>query len=244
MSGLSIASVKKEMGGGAPKTIAPGKVRAKILRLELQQPEFLKKDDAYYFVMHLEAEKPNENFEGFFIDPEDESKGKYEGPIGKVKFNSYPYRSATLPNGVEVDRNNQIIKELIRLTEEAGVSEWLLSKDGKVTTIEELIDLINEEQPLKDIYLHFVIGGRGYLNKQSYVAYDLHLPKYNGAKQYSLNENELMVFDKAEMVVEPEKKTLESFDAGDAEAITEDSGSDFDLDNIDGDPFDEDEFEL
>lgn len=247
---LNIGQVKEKMssGGGKAKNINPGIVKAKINSIQLEQPEFLKKKNGYFLVLNIETEKLGDDFEGFLIDPNDESKGRYEGQVGKIKMSSFAFQDTKLKSGVEIIRDNEIIKQLIRLTEETNTYEWLASKDEKLESIEQLIEEFNKENPLKDIFLYFVIGGRGYHNKQGYVAYDLHLPKFtNEGKLFSMNEDELVTFTKETMVEEPEKKEMESFDDGDIEGLSEsDSSSDdegaFDIDG-DDDAFDlDDEF--
>jgi hypothetical protein len=63
---MSLSTKDVKTGGDfTPKNIEPGNVKAKIFKIELDQPEFLKKDDGYFVLLHLETPKPNDDFVGF-----------------------------------------------------------------------------------------------------------------------------------------------------------------------------------
>jgi hypothetical protein len=70
------------------KTIAPGNHVLKINSVELEDFRFI--EGAKHLILHVET-APIEGFEGFLLDKDDESKGRFEGQIGRVKASQYAY---------------------------------------------------------------------------------------------------------------------------------------------------------
>ena len=178
MSGLSTKNVVSS-GGGSSKLIEPGNTMATVTKVELDQPNFLVKEAGYYLVLHLEGPDMGPEFEGFFIDKEDESLGRHKGRVGKVKYNKFPYRDGHTKSGIPVFRDTDIIKALGNLLNEMGADVWLDSQDGKFMTIEELVTALNHDKPYANKPLNYCIAGRQYLKQNGYSANDCYLPKYN-----------------------------------------------------------------
>lgn len=183
---LKTKEIAEKKMGGMSKTITPGNHKLKLNNLNLLRFNFMEADNGYYLVMNMETE-PIANFEGFFIDPENEDKGRYEGQVGQVKTNKYFYKSATLPSGIEIDRDDEIIKQIKNICVETDCLNWLVNADGKYNTIEELVEGFNTDAPFKDKYLNVVVAGKEYMNKKQNVNWDLYLPKY--VKGYNTYEN-------------------------------------------------------
>jgi hypothetical protein len=53
-----------------------------------------------------------EDFEGFYIDTKDPNKGRFEGQVGRVRFSQYAFENKTLPSGVEIDRDQSILRAI------------------------------------------------------------------------------------------------------------------------------------
>ena len=113
MSGLSTKDVKTG-GGGLPKTIAPGEHTLRINSAELKRFPFMETDNGYYFILNVET-KPIDGFEGFFIDKDDESLGRYAGQIGEVKTNRYYYKDGATKSGIIINRDMELLKQLKNL---------------------------------------------------------------------------------------------------------------------------------
>jgi len=195
--GLSTKDVKT--GGDSDfvnKTIQPGNMEAKLNSIELHQPSFLEADNGYYLILNLETKKPSDNFEGFLLDRDNPEGGRYEGQVGRVKASKWPYRDATTKSGIEISRDNEIMKVMKNLCENLKLTAWWKKVDQKYDTIEDFIEGFNNNAPYKDKYMHFCVCGKEYYNKSNYIAYDLHLPKYSKEGiGFSKDSDKVLEFD-------------------------------------------------
>lgn len=201
------------------KTINPGNTVAKIYDISLK-PGY--NEGSYYLVLNIETE-PIDGFEGFFIDSKDESKGRHLGQVGRVRTNQYAYETKTLPSGVKVDRDENILKALMTIATAQGKRDELDDVTGN--TIEEFVN--NAKYVIcNDTYLNFCIAGKEYTNKEGYTAYDLFLPKSSGKKYaYSSDANTVMNYDEKAHIIAEKKKAQESV----SDFEPESKGNDFDL---------------
>jgi hypothetical protein len=205
---------EKKSSGNLAKVIFPGQHKVKLNNLELKRFNFMESEGGYYLIMNIETE-PIEGFEGFFIDPNDESKGRYEGQVGQVKTNKYFYKDNTLPSGVQISRDEEIIKQIKNICVETDCLDWLVKADGKFDTIEDLVEGFNKAKPFADKYMNMTIGGKEYLNKQNHYNYDLFLPKYK--KGFTLYESatkeksNLLPFNEEDHVQRAEKSDVGGF---------------------------------
>lgn len=178
MSGLSTKGVASA-GGGSSKLIEPGNIMATVTKIELDQPSFLVQESGYYLVLHLEGPDMGPEFEGFFLDKDNESLGRHKGKVGRVKYNKFPYRDGQTKSGIPVFRDTDIIKAVGNLLREMDNEKWLDDQDGKFITIEELIAALNQDKPFANKPLNYCIAGRQYLKQNGYTANDCYLPKYS-----------------------------------------------------------------
>ena len=210
-------------GTGVSKLIEPGNTAAMIHKFELDQPSFLAKDNGYYLVLHLEGPDMGPEFEGFFIDKDNESLGRHKGKVGKVKANQYPFKDGVTKSGVPVFRDNDIIKAIRNLLREMDEEEWLDKKDGEFDTIEELVEALNNDKPFAGKMLNFCVAGRQYIKQNGYPANDCYLPKWSKFalpfESITASPSKLAKFDPEIHVQLP--KAVEGF-SGDEE---EDGGS-------------------
>jgi len=157
------------------KIIQPGNVTAKINNIYIKSAN-LWKEGAYEIKLNIET-APLENFEGFFIDKNDPSKGHYAGQIGDLSCTEFPFADGESKTGIKFNRDIEILKFLKRLCDVMQINNWFNAQDNKHATIEDFIIAMNNEQPFKNIYLNWCIAGREYHNKQGYVNYNLFIPK-------------------------------------------------------------------
>jgi len=219
MSGkLSTADVKTG-GDFTPKNIEPGNVKAKIFKVELDQPDFLIKDKGYFLVLHMETEKPNPEFVGFHTVFGDESSPTFEGQTGKVKASRWAFKDSKTPKGVEIWRDDEMMKFMKNLCEAVGCNDWWKKVDNKYDTIEDFITAFNDDAPFKDKWVNWCIAGRQYTKANGYKGWDLHLPKFSsmGVPMENLDsvKKTLLVFDKADHTEITKPKAVEDF--GDAD---------------------------
>lgn len=205
--------------GKLNKTITPGNAVGKIYDLTLK-PGY--NQDSYYLVLMVETE-PIENFEGFYINPSDPSKGRHLGQVGRIRYSQYAFETKVLPSGVKVDRDENILKALRTIAISQNTTEEL--DQINADTIE---DFVNEAKQVicNDTYLNFCIGGKTYTNKEGYVAYDCFLPKAEN-KKYAISNNEdnVMTYNEEKHIIGEKKKQLETIDSFEPQS----NGSDFDM---------------
>ena len=196
--------------GKLNKTINPGNIEAKIYDLSLKAgyKDASKDydDDPLYLVLHIET-APIEDFEGFFVDPSDESKGRHLGQVGKVRNSQWASETKTLPSGIEINRDDSILKALMVIAKAQDKVEAL--NEINADTIEEFVEAA-KEVICNDIFLNYCIAGKEYRNKEDYIAYDLYLPKTE-SKKYPVTNNPstVLAFNEAKHVL-PEKKKVTS----------------------------------
>jgi hypothetical protein len=201
------------------KAITPGNTVGKIYDLALK-PGY--NPESYYLVLMVETE-PIENFEGFFIDPSNQSKGRHQGQVGRIRSSQYAYETKVLPSGNKVDRDDNILKFLKTIAICQNTIDAL--DEVNADTIEEFVE--NAKRVVcNDTYLNFCVGGKAYTNKEGYVAYDCFLPKMDN-KKYAISNSQdtVLTFNESKHIVGEVKKQAESVESFEPQS----SGSDFDM---------------
>ena len=193
-----IGTKEVKVGGGSlPKTFIPGNHTCKINSISLDRPKYAKDgEEMYSILMDLETE-PIEGFEGFFIDSNNESLGRYTGQIGRVKSSQYAYKDSEW-KGKSYSMIDEIIKFLKSLCIELK-SDWMDDADGKYDTIEEMVDAFNKQAPFKGVFLSWCIGAQQIEGDNGYPKYFMYLPKYKaGFKLFTaVGDSSLLPYDKA-----------------------------------------------
>lgn len=189
---INTTNISTEVGTSIPKTLSPGNVTFKINGVYLDSLPY--KKEAYNLRLEIEGPDMGPDFEGFFIDKDDPSKGRYAGQVARLRFSEYPYADAVTPKGDEFIRDVEIVKALTMLCKNLDCSAWMTAQDNKHETIESLVEQFNTDKPFAGKYLRACIGGREYVNKGGYTSYDLYLPKYSkqGAAYESATVDEAM----------------------------------------------------
>jgi hypothetical protein len=228
--GLSTKDLVNENGGGGmAKTIAPGNHTLKINSVVLEDFQFI--DGAKHLVLNVETE-PIEGFEGFLIDKDDESKGKYKGQIGRVKASQYAFADGQTKSGIKIQRDRSLMMFLANLSKATGIMSWFEEQDNKFNTIEDFVKNFSNNAPLKDKYLDFCIAGKEYENKSGYTAYDMWLPKAENNK-YAYGEEgseRILKYDEAKYLKKLEVKPVDNFGDDDDFPTPGKTSSDFSLD--------------
>jgi hypothetical protein len=216
-------------GSGVPKTISPGNVEAKLNGLTLENPSF--KPDSIFVILALETISPSEDFEGFFIDKDDESKGRYAGQVGRVKATEWPFADGTTKSGYEVSQVKDMLAFMQNLCDAFGCRDWLTAQNEKHSTIESLYQQFDEDKPFANKYINWCIAGKEYTNKSGYTAHDLFLPKVTkdgvSFEAKDTAKSKLFTFNPAEHIRKKKiSEPINSFGAGDDTPTT---AGDFDL---------------
>jgi hypothetical protein len=228
--GLSTKDLVSESnGGGMAKTIAPGNHALKINSIVLEDFQFI--DGAKHLVLNVETE-PIDGFEGFLIDKDDESKGRYKGQIGRVKASQYAFADGQTKSGIKIQRDRSLMMFLANLSKATGIMKWFEEQDNKFNSIEEFVKNFSDNAPLKDKYLDFCVAGKEYENKSGYTAYDMWLPKAENNK-YAYGEegsDRILKYDEGKHIKKLEVKPVDNFGDDDDFPTPGRTSSDFSLD--------------
>jgi hypothetical protein len=220
--------------GNSSKTITPGNVRAYIRDIEMTTPVY--DAEARILKLTIETEPLGEGFEGFLVDPEKPQGKRYLGQIGSVRANRYAYKDFELPNGITIERDTEILKFIGNLCSNLNQRAWFDDADGKYNTIEEFITAFRKSKVYKDTMLDFCVGGKEYLNKSGYKAYDLFLPKGAKGEGYSIvsidNSANLLQFDKSKHIL-----AMAAVSTASAEDFA--NNEDLDDEEVDDSPFED-----
>lgn len=210
----------KNVGGSGftPKTLQPGSQTIKINSISLGTVPF--SNTGYTLDLYCEGPDLGETFEGFWIDKNDQSKGKHKGQVGRVKSSRYVYDDVTV-NGKDIKRDVQIVKFLNNIAETTGCMKWMDDMDGKFETIEDLVKAFNDNAPYKDVYFNVILGGREYENKEGYTNFDLFIPKFSKLgvpmEEIGKENSRLINYDENEHIIRKIPKVIEEFDGGENE---------------------------
>lgn len=203
-------------GGKTPKTLQPGNAKIKINKIYLEKFPF--GEDAYNLMLDCEGVDLGADFEGFFVDKNDEGAGRHTGQVGRVRANQWAFEDKELPSGIKISRDIEITKLLKNLAIATGCLAWYEAEDGKHETIESLVEKMNDDAPFAGAFMSVCLGGREYENKAGYTNYNLFLPKYSKSgvpfEAADLNSGKVYSYNEADHIVRKKVKEVDSFAAG------------------------------
>jgi hypothetical protein len=226
MSGkLNTKDIKVGGDGGVPKTLQPGNQKCKLNGARLEEFKFI--PGGYHLVLSLEGAPIEKDFEGFWIDKNDESLGKHAGQVGDVKASEWAYADGKTKSGIEISRDAEILKVMKNLCIAFGCTDWLDAQDDKHDTIESLIAAFSKDRPFKEKFIDFCIGGKEYTNRNGYTAYDLFLPKYS--KAGAAYGTKVVTFDPIDHIKKKKTEEISEFESGEDINLGGPAGADFSL---------------
>ena len=142
--------------------------------------------DAYNIVLHVEGKPEESDFQGFLKDVNNPNGPRYEGQVGRVRFSPYPYKDTTLPSGIEIKRDNEVLKAMIFLSEVLNKREDLDKIEAK--TIEEFMVECNNLFSNSEFF-NACIGGREWENKDgSTYLYEYPVDKFEDPELFNKNK--------------------------------------------------------
>lgn len=216
MSTLNTIDIPKS-GGGVQKTLEPGNHIVTITKVELKPFTFI--PGAYDLLFYVEGPDLGEEFQGFFLDKDNESLGRHKGQVARVKAGLWSFADSTTKSGVKINRDNEILKFLSSFCEAIDKKEWLPSQNGKHATIESLVEAFILDAPYKDLYINTCLAGKEYMNKQ-YVAHELFFPKFiKGSAPFELaglEKSKVAVFNETIHIVKKKVESVANFTADDS----------------------------
>ncbi len=165
----------KDMSVGSGKArplMGPGNNVVRINSITFDQTPYDR--EAYNVNLHMESEPMGGEFEGFFRDKDNESKGRYDGQIGRVRVTPFPFKDTTLPSGREISRDQEILKSMIFLSETLGKRSELDAIEAQ--TMEDFMSKCNSLFSNSNFF-NVCLASREWENKEGYINNDLYLPK-------------------------------------------------------------------
>ena len=225
----------KDMSAGSGRTkpvLDPGNNVVKINSITLDQTPY--DADSYNIHLHVETAPVGGGFEGFFKDYNNQSQGRYDGQIGRVRISPFPFKDTTLPSGREISRDQEILKNMITVAETLNMRDGLDSIEAE--TIEDFVKECNNlftQSEKGSAFINMCIGGREWENKEGYVNNDLFLPRISkdGIAMEALDKenSRLLKFDRAVHVKALVKKDTSSNNVETPFKANSGSGDDFEL---------------
>jgi len=216
-------------GSGSIKpVIGPGNQVIKINSITFDVTPY--DADAYNIVLHVETEPVKGEFTGFLKDMNKPDGERYAGQVGRVRFSPYPYKDTTLPSGREIERDTEVLKAMVYLSEVLDKREALDKIEAQ--TIEKFMVECNNLFSNSE-YFNACLGAREWENKEGYINNDLFLPRMSkdGIPLEALNKenSRLLTFDanNTNHLRKLEKK--ESVTTTSFEPAATAAGDDFDL---------------
>ena len=209
--------------------LGPGNNVVRINSITFDQTPYDK--EAWNINLHVESSPITGEFEGFFKDKDNESKGRYEGQVGRVRISPFPFKSTVLPSGREINKDQEILKSMILLAETLNKRDALDAIESQ--TIEQFMNECNNLFSNGEFF-NVCLASREWENKEGYTNDDLYLPKLSkdGIPMESCNKSDsrLLKFNPSVHVKTLSKKDSSNGEAHNFEPQTAAiSGSDFDL---------------
>ena len=168
---LSTKDMSAGSGGSRP-VLDPGNHKVKINSISFDQTPY--DSEAYNIVLHVEGEPMGGDFQGFAKDMNNLDGPRYEGQVGRVRFSPYPYKDTVLQNGNEINRDTEVLKAMVYLSEVLGKRKEL--DEIQANTIEDFMVKCNLLLSNTG-YINACLGAREWENKDGYTNNDLFLPK-------------------------------------------------------------------
>ena len=160
--------------GGTKPVIGTGNQKVMINSITFDQTPY--DVNAYNITLHVESEPIEGEFNGFLKDVNNPNGERYAGQVGRVRFSPYPFKDATLANGNEINRDTEVLKAMVFLSEVVGKRDELDAIEAG--TIEEF--MIKAAKICSGTgYINACLGAREWENREGYVNNDLFLPKRN-----------------------------------------------------------------
>ena len=217
-------------GGKARPILGPGNNTVKINNISLDQTPYDK--EAFNITLNVETEPVGGDFEGFYKDMQDQSKGRHEGQVGRVRYSQYPYKDTTLASGREISRDQEILKAMIFLGEVLNKREQLDAIEA--ATIEDFMvqcnNLFTNNGSGSD-FVNVCLASREWENKEGYINNDLYLPKLSKdgvpVEAKDVENSRVIKFDRNTHVRPVQKKTDTSVNSFEPTKAT--ASSDFEL---------------
>jgi len=197
---------------GVAKTLKPGNQVCVINSIEFKP--FTLREGAYEILLHMMGPDLGPDFQGFFIDKNNESLGLHKGQVARVKATEWAFSDGETKTKIKISRDTEILKWLNSFCEAIGKKDWLTAQDNKHDSIESLVNAFILDAPYAGLEVNYCIAGKEYESK-GYINYDLFLPKFTKAgapfEIVGVSKNKLVVFNEATHLVKKKVTVVASF---------------------------------
>lgn len=219
---LSTKNLEESKRGPRP-IIEAGNQKVKINTITFDQTPWSK--DAYNIVLHVESEPIGGDFEGFLIDKDNPSKGRYEGQVGRVRLSKYVFENGTTKSGREKNRDQDVLKAMNSLAVAMDLKSDLDQVEAEdIFVFMDACDKIFSNSE----YVNMCIGGREWENKDGYINLDMFLVPYEKGKvpveRDGVENSRLIQFDESKHIQKIKKRDVDGF-----ESDSPFDGGDFDI---------------
>jgi len=190
-----------QVGSGKARPImGPGNRELKINRITYEKTPY--DSEAHNVMLHVEGRPEGDDFEGFLKDKDNESSGRYEGQVGRVRVSPFPFKDTTLPSGREINKDQEILKSMIFLGEVLGMRNELDSIEAN--TIEDFMAHCNNLFTMDETgskWFNACLASREWESKEGYINNDLYIPRMSkdgvGMENFEVENSRLLTFDPA-----------------------------------------------
>jgi len=226
---MKLSTKDMTTGGGKLRPLmGPGNTVARINSITLDKTPW--DAAAFQINLHMETEPITGEFEGFLRDQHNESLGRYDGQIGRVRMSPFPYKDTTLDSGREISKDQEILKAMIFVSE-------VLDKRGTLDAIEAdtIEEFVNQCNTLfsNSGFFNVCLASREWENKEGYINNDLYLPKLSrdGIPMEALDveNSRLITYDKSTHVRSINKSSENGVTSQKFEPAVTSGTSDFEL---------------
>jgi hypothetical protein len=205
----------KDMSAGSGKVkpiISVGNQVIKINKITLDQTPY--DSDAYNVVLHVESKPIGGDFTGFLKDTSNPNGERYQGQVGRIRFTPYPYKDTTLPSGRDIQKDTEILKGMIFLSEVLEKRDELDMVEA--ATIEEFVEACDKLFS-GSTYINACVGGREWQNQEGYINHDLFLPRLSKdgipLEKLDAENSRLLTYNKEEHLKELKTKSTPTVDS-------------------------------
>jgi hypothetical protein len=199
---------ENSLSSGISPILEPGSHMVRLLDMYAEAPAY---DSSKRFIVLLfEGPELGDSFKGLHVDRNNPELGTFDGQVGHVKHDRYPFGDFTTKDGRFITMAEQVMQWVARFAQYLGVLDQMKKENiGKgCSSIEEFVDAVRKFMCSPDKHYKVVVAGQEYTNNKGYIAHRLFLPRAERGRnpivpvteQGSIPEN-LMVYSETSHII-------------------------------------------
>lgn len=151
----------KEAGSGQ-KILNPGTHYVRIVDLQLERPSYaIEGENPYNLLVTFEGVDEGDDFEGFLVDKNNPTMGKYRGKVVTCRSKRYAFSDYEY-NGKQISRDSQIFNWINNLASQWGVLPEMNKANVSGETIEEYVENAKRYIMNPEIWGYVTVAGEEY----------------------------------------------------------------------------------